>query len=184
MSKNSFVPGTDIPYENWIQAWIVSLREKRKKERKLQLDKKILYIDMDSVLADFIGAFNALDEDVQKKYDNNKDEVPGMFSTMLPIEGAVDAFEKLSEKYDTYILSSAPWNNPGAWTDKLEWVKKYLGANARKRLILSHHKNLNMGDYLIDDRPNNGAKQFEGEWLHFGKNGKYPNWQSVLDYLL
>ena len=72
MSKKSFVPGTDIPYENWIQAWIVSLREKRKKERKLQLDKKILYIDMDSVLVDFIGAFNALDEDVQKKYDNNK----------------------------------------------------------------------------------------------------------------
>ena len=184
MSKKSFVPGTDIPYENWIQAWIVSLREKRKKERKLQLDKKILYIDMDSVLADFIGAFNALDEDVQKKYDNNKDEVPGMFSTMLPIEGAVDAFEKLSEKYDTYILSSAPWNNPGAWTDKLEWVKKYLGANARKRLILSHHKHLNKGDYLIDDRPNNGAEQFEGEWLHFGENRKYPNWQSVLDYIL
>ncbi len=158
--------------------------KKRKKTPIIQLDNKILYIDMDSVLVDFIGAFNALDEDVQKKYDNNKDEVPGMFSTMFPIEGAVDAFEKLSEKYDTYILSSAPWNNPSAWTDKLEWVKKYLGANARKRLILSHHKNLNMGDYLIDDRPNNGAKQFTGEWLHFGRNGKYPNWKSVLDYLL
>ena len=146
--------------------------------------KKILYIDMDGVLADFMGAFNALDMDMQQKYLNHKDEVPGMFSEMFPVKGAVDSFEKLSEKYDTYILSSAPWNNPSAWTDKLEWVKKYLGENAKKRLILSHHKNLNIGDYLIDDRPNNGAKEFKGEWLYFGENGKYPDWQSVLDYLI
>ena len=160
------------------------MAEEQAIEGKLQLDKKILYIDMDGVLADFTGAFKKQDEDIQKKYYNDQDEVPGMFSTMLPIEGAIDAFEKLSEKYDTYILSSAPWNNSGAWTDKLEWVKKYLGTSARKRLILSHHKNLNIGDYLIDDRPNNGAKEFEGEWLHFGEEGKYPNWQSLLDYLL
>jgi len=184
MSKKSFVPGTDIPYENWIQAWIVTLRAKKRNQTKPELKNKILYIDMDNVLADFTGAFENLEEGLQKKYYNKKDEVPGMFSTMLPIEGAVDAFGKLSEKYDTYILSSAPWNNPGAWTDKLEWVKKYLGANARKKLILSHHKHLNKGDYLIDDRPNNGAEQFEGKWLHFGKDRDYPNWQSVLDYLL
>jgi len=30
--------------------------------------------------------------------------------------------------------------------------KKYLGESAHKRLILTHHKNLNHGDYLIDDR--------------------------------
>jgi len=184
MSKKSFVPGTDIPYENWIQAWIVTLRAKKRNQSKPELKNKILYIDMDNVLADFTGAFENLEEGLQKKYYNKKDEVPSMFSTMLPIEGAVDAFGKLSEKYDTYILSSAPWNNPSAWTDKLEWVKKYLGANARKKLILSHHKHLNKGDYLIDDRPNNGAEQFEGEWLHFGKDRDYPNWQSVLDYLL
>jgi len=31
-------------------------------------------------------------------------------------------------------------------------VKTHLGADAYKRLILTHHKNLNVGDYLIDDR--------------------------------
>ena len=30
--KKCVVPGTKIPYVNWIQAWLVSLREKRKKE--------------------------------------------------------------------------------------------------------------------------------------------------------
>ena len=148
------------------------------------MKKQILYIDMDSVLTDFSGAFDNLDKEIQERYKDAKDEVPGMFNTMKPIKGAVEAFDKLTDKYDTYILSSAPWNNPSAWVDKLEWVKKYLGLKAEKRLILSHHKNLNRGDYLIDDRPNNGAKDFKGEWLHFGENGKFPNWASILDYLL
>ena len=148
------------------------------------MKKQILYIDMDSVLTDFCGAFDNLDKEIQKQYKDAKDEVPGMFNKMRPIKGAVEAFDKLTDKYDTYILSSAPWNNPSAWVDKLEWVKKYLCPKAEKRLILSHHKNLNRGDYLIDDRPNNGAKDFQGEWLHFGENGKYPNWASILDYLL
>ena len=30
--KKCVVPGTKIPYVNWIQAWLVSLREKRKKK--------------------------------------------------------------------------------------------------------------------------------------------------------
>ena len=184
MAKKSFVPGTNVPYENWLQAWMVTLRPKKRNQSEPDLKKKILYIDMDSVLVDFIGAFDKLDKDLQEQYKHNKDEVPGMFGQMLPLEGALDAFDKLSEKYDVYILSSAPWKNPSAWSDKLEWVKKHLGPKARKRLILSHHKHLNRGDYLIDDRPNNGAKEFQGEWLRFGEKAGFPDWQSVLDYLL
>ncbi|NCG08090.1 MAG: 2-C-methyl-D-erythritol 4-phosphate cytidylyltransferase, partial [Verrucomicrobia bacterium] len=60
-------------------------------------------------------------------------------------------------RFDSYILSTAPWGNPTAWSDKLEWVKKHLGEVAKKRLILSHNKQLNKGDYLIDDRSRNGA---------------------------
>jgi hypothetical protein len=47
-----------------------------------------------------------------------------------------------------------------------------------------------MGDYLIDDRTKNGAGEFRGELLQFGVNyedgkvGKFPTWQSILDYLL
>jgi 5'(3')-deoxyribonucleotidase len=94
----------------------------------------------------------------------------------------VVAFKILSQKYDVYILSTAPWKNTSAWSDKLEWVKKYLGEIAHKRLILTHHKDLNKGDYLIDDRPNNGASEFEGELLTFGSE-RFPDWDSVLKYL-
>jgi len=145
--------------------------------------KKILYIDMDNVLVAFPSAFEYLDEDTLKKYEGRFDEVPGIFALMKPVDGAVEAFKKLSQKYDTYILSTSPWNNPTAWSDKLEWVKKYLGDIAYKKLILTHHKNLNKGDYLIDDRTKNGAGEFEGELILFGSD-KFPNWQSVLDYLL
>ena len=101
----------------------------------------------------------------------------------------------LAPYYDIYILSTAPWGNPSAWSDKLEWVKTYLDFTLpgeeepyfKKRLIISHHKDFNKGDYLIDDRPKNGAKQFEGEWLWFWNpeenKGKYKSWREVIAYL-
>ena len=49
-------------------------------------------------------------------------------------------------------------------------------------MIFSHHKNLNKGDYLIDDRTKNGADKFEGEHIHFGK-GKFLIWADVISYL-
>ena len=46
-------------------------------------------------------------------------------------------------------------------------VEKYLGESASKRLILSHNKHLNVGEYLIDHRTANGAGQFSGMHIHF-----------------
>lgn len=145
--------------------------------------KKILYVDMDNVLVDFPSGIKRISPELKQQYENDLDEVPGIFSLMDPMPGAIEAYKKLSEIYDTYILSTAPWENPSAWSDKLLWVKKHLGKEAYKRLILSHNKNLNKGDYLIDDRTKNGAGEFEGEHIHFGTD-KFPDWESVCDYLL
>ena len=88
---------------------------------------------------------------------------------MKPNEDMVDLFNDMieDERYDCYILSTSPWNNPTAASDKVEWVKKYI-PKAYKRLILSHNKNLNIGDYLIDDRTANGAGEFGGTLLQYG----------------
>ena len=145
--------------------------------------QKILYIDMDNVLVDFGFAVDRLDEKTRKKYEDKFDEIPGIFSKMEPMEGAVESFKKLSKHFDTYVLSTSPWENPSAWSDKLIWVKKYLGSYAYKRLILTHHKNLNSGDYLIDDRTKNGVDEFTGEHIHFGSE-RFPDWDTVLNYLL
>lgn len=101
--------------------------------------KKILYVDMDNVLVDFPSGPARMPAGLRNKYEGRADEIPGIFSKMDPMPGAVDAFNALSKIFDTYILSTAPWENPSAWSDKLEWVKKHLGKSAYKRLILSHH---------------------------------------------
>lgn len=129
--------------------------------------KKILYLDMDNVLVDFPSAFARVPEETLSKYKNNEDEIPGIFALMEPMPGAVDAFNALAEVFDVYILSTAPWENSSAWSDKPKWVKKHLGDKAWKRLILSHHKNLNRGDFLVDDRDANGAGEFTGTLIKF-----------------
>lgn len=137
---------------------------------------------MDNVLVNFQSGLDQIDEATKAKYKD--DEIPGIFSKMLPNKDAIESFNELSKVFDTYILSTAPWKNPSAWSDKLNWVKKYLGESAYKRLILTHHKDLNRGDFLIDDRPNNGAEEFEGEWVKFGGKDGFPDWIAVKAYLL
>ena len=143
---------------------------------------QILYVDMYNVLVDFSTGIAKISRDLQIEYEGRLDEIPGIFGLMQPMSSAIESFNYLSTHFDTYILSTAPWHNPSAWSDKLLWVQKYLGASAYKRLILSHHKNLNDGHYLIDDRTKNGVNRFRGEHIHFGSN-QFPDWLSVVEYL-
>ena len=115
----------------------------------MKKNKKILYVDMDGVLVDFQSGIDALSKDDFKKYENRYDEAPNIFSLMNPIKDAISSFNLLSRYFDTYILSTSPWNNPTALQDKQNWVKKHIGKVAEKRLIFSHHKNLNKGHFLI-----------------------------------
>ena len=87
---------------------------------------KIIYIDMDGVLVDFQTGIDQLTEEQKNQYQKRLDEVPGIFSLMYPKPDAIESFQRLSEVFDVYILSTAPWENPTAWTDKLNWVKKTL----------------------------------------------------------
>ena len=143
---------------------------------------KTLYIDMDNVLVDFKSGINRLTNEEKAQYEDRLDEVPGIFSKMDPMPDAIEAFETLAWKFDTYILSTSPWNNPLAWMEKLNWVKEHLGYVAHKRLILTHHKNLNRGDFLIDDRTKNGAGEFQGELISFDPK-EANEWDRVKSYL-
>ena len=145
--------------------------------------KKLLYVDMDNVLVDFPSGVAQLAPERLREYEGRLDEVPGIFALMQPLSGALTAYATLAQRFDAYVLSTAPWENPSAWSDKLLWVKRHLGPAAHKRLILTHHKDLNAGDFLVDDRTQNGAERFRGEHIHFG-TARFPDWEAVLAYLL
>jgi 5'(3')-deoxyribonucleotidase len=149
-------------------------------------NKKILYFDMDNVLVDFASGIARLSEETKREYEGNLDEVPGIFSLMDPMPGAIEAVKTLSQYFDVYILSTAPWKNTSAWSDKAAWVQKHFGEEKEsafyKRLIITHRKDLNQGDFLIDDRTKNGAGEFKGELIQFGSE-RFPNWDTVTDYL-
>ncbi len=145
--------------------------------------KKVLYLDMDGVLVDFESGLARVPSEVQLEYGEHRDRIPGVFSLMDPMPGALEAYEELSGLFDTFILSTAPWENSSAWIDKLLWAKKYLGELCTKRLILTPRKDLNRGDFLVDDRPHSGhAEEFQGELIHFGSE-QFPDWEAVLPYL-
>ena len=147
------------------------------------MSRKRLFFDMDGVIVDFQSGVAKLSEETKKLYEGRIDETPGLFALMEPVPGAIETVQLLAKHYDVYILSTSPWNNPTAASDKIEWVKKYLNGVFHKRLILPHHKELLLGDYLIDDRGKNGASEFQGEWIHFGSE-RFPDWDAVLEHLL
>ena len=144
--------------------------------------KKILYVDMDNVLVDFSAALRDKNLVAKDDIDEFVDGTEGLFLELKPMPGAVKAFNFLAKHFDTYILTTAPWKNKSAWTDKRIWVEKYLSEAGIKKLIITHNKGLNKGDYIIDDRLAKGVDKFEGEHIHF-LTEKFPNWNSVLDYL-
>lgn len=129
---------------------------------------------MDGVLADYDGAAKGKTKEEKRE--------KGFFEHLEPIGNAIASFFKLCEHFDVYILSTAPWSNIHAPSEKRIWVERHLGEKAFKRLILSHNKSLVKGDYLIDDRIANGVDGFEGEHIHFGSE-RFPDWASVLTYL-
>lgn len=140
---------------------------------------------MDGVLADFESAVEAHPERDNPIYKEHPDKIPHIFRDLPAITGAIAAVNQLLESplYEVYILSTAPWNNPSAWSDKRLWIEEHFGEIISRRLILTHRKDLVKGDILIDDRSNNGAKDFEGQWIRFGTD-PFRNWDDILLYLL
>ena len=169
---------------------------------KLQPDA-VIYFDMDDVIVNFKSGIEAMSAVYPNKdplsHKAGWDEVPGIFGKMEPFDGAIEAVKRLAEQNEVYLLSTAPWNNPSAWSDKLEWVHRHFGktqfdaeGNVNwlfKRLILSHNKHLNKGEYLVDDRKANGAGNFKGFHIHYGpakeeagRPGDFKDWNSVLEF--
>ena len=142
---------------------------------------KRIYVDMDDVLADFMKAFN------ESKVFNPELKFPqsqlGFFEKLEPIEDAIESVNKLREDYDVYVLTAPSNRNPHCYTEKRLWIEKHFDYDFTEKLIISSNKSLLIGDYLIDDySEGKGQENFQGELIQFATE-KYPNWQSVMEYI-
>ena len=135
---------------------------------------------MDGVICDFKKASE--NHPNKENFKGRPDLLPNIFRDLEIISGAKEGLDFLLNNFDTYILSSPSWDNYDSWTHKRLWVEKNLDKRFRKKLILSHNKSLQLGDYLIDDNPWNGAKNFKGKWIKYGSI-EFANWEAITKYL-
>lgn len=90
-----------------------------------------------------------------------------------PVNEAVKGFNTLNRDYDVYLLCQQ---------DRQEWIDRWLDVPAWDHVILSTHKELMMGDYLLDAHTEQcGAAGFPGTVLEFGKD-PFRHWAEVLEF--
>ena len=148
------------------------------------MTKQILYIDMDGVVADFKKGIFDLNPKLDLNNEKDSDAVdalcqqhPNIFENLEPIPGSIESVNLLFDLFDVYFLSTPMSDLPESYKSKRIWIKKHFGEKAKKRLILTHRKDLCVGDFLIDDRLSNGAKDFQGKFIHFGSE-IFGDWSS------
>lgn len=144
---------------------------------------------MDGVLADFKTAQENQPQYLIDKY-KEVDKIPNIFKDLPLVDGAKESVYILKDKYDLFVATTASWHNYACASDKIYWIKEHFGDTFKKKMFITHRKDLLIGDYLIDDRTANGAKDFKGELIDFGWNyekqewNTFKTWNKVLKHLI
>ena len=87
--------------------------------------KRVIYCDMDGVLADFNAEPNGVERFRTEK---------GFFYKLKPIEENVRGLQELARSNEVYILTASP--NARADKDKIKWLKKYVKFIDIKNVII------------------------------------------------
>lgn len=152
-----------------------------------KIGKKLLFIDLDGVVADFDKGVEKWSSDLgitpQEFKDRKLYRRERFYYDLDLIPGAKEAIMELSSKYEIAFVSAPSWNNPHSFTEKRLWIEEVFGDWSKKRMDLSFRKGNYIGHYLVDDRTKYGAGDFIGEHIMFGKD-PFRDWGAVKEYLL
>ena len=140
-----------------------------------------IFIDMDGVISDFESAAEAeaLVKGVTKL---SRPDLFVNYRALGVIDGAIEAVAKLNADHEVFIASTPPWSRPEVWGHKREWIGEHF-PYLKRRIILTHRKDLLIGDILIDDSRYRGQPDFQGEWYWFNKNWDNRNWNACLEWI-
>jgi len=141
-----------------------------------------IFIDMDGVIADFQSAV----EDYKKEHGLEKLHRPELkidFEKIPVMPGAQEALTKLNQEgHEIFIATTPPWDRPEAWGHKRDWIAEHFPW-LKKKMFLTHRKDLLDGDLLIDDTRWRGQPDFKGTWIWFGVDSRFKDWEQVLNYI-
>lgn len=154
------------------------------------MNKKIILIDMDGVLADFERGFL---EAWKKKFPNHPhiplDErktfsvfddypsnlrgdvgkiarEPGFFQNLHEIDGGKEAINEIAGLgHEVFVCTKPIDRYENCVLEKYHWITEHLGYEWTKRVIVTKDKTLIYGDILIDDRPEHKGLR-EPSWIH------------------
>lgn len=147
---------------------------------------KIVFIDMDGVLANFDQQIYEMRR-APGPYESDPPEMcrPGFFRSLPVMPGAVEAIEQLwkldEKKAKFYIASKHTTKNAYCAAEKLMWVE-YHFPMLFKRVFLACDKKLLRGDYLIDDDKKRWG-DFPGEFVHFQREVPVLSWKMIVQKL-
>lgn len=147
--------------------------------------KPKVYVDMDDTAVNYSKQL-AIFKKRYPEYQYPQSNV-GFFDTMEAIPGFFKAWGVLGRHYDMRLLTRPSVFNMNSYTEKAVWVRDNMGGiEALERLNLCPDKSIvgEEEDFLVDDWNIHGQEYFKGEFMRFGPNGEYKDWQEVVDYLL
>ncbi|KKQ33675.1 MAG: 5'(3')-deoxyribonucleotidase [Candidatus Nomurabacteria bacterium GW2011_GWA1_37_20] len=154
------------------------------------MNKKIILVDIDGVLADFEMGFikawgkkfpthpkvplegrkafrlaesypNGLEKEIQSILS-----APGFFENLNTIPGGKEALKKMQDLGHEVLICTSPISNyKNCVPEKYRWVAINLGFEWTKRIIMIKDKTLVFGDILIDDKPEHTGLR-EPVWKH------------------
>lgn len=139
--------------------------------------KRVL-LDVDGVIADFIGGFRERAEricgrlmpdtcaewDICKAWGLTPEEQsavwlsmdrPGVAASLQPLPGAVAGVVELACTADVYFVTSPVWSSPTWSHDRERWLINLFGKELGSKCVHTRHKHLVAGDALVDDKPSN-----------------------------